>query len=749
MTADELNGEETASSDNVLDATPTGPLDLASLVKTVPRDGPSAASALAPRAALAIGAPVTVALWAQNRWTVVAGAGTGLAGLPADGPPETTTVDRPGMIVSAGGTAALCWAAETHVDDDTHELLLTACAWLSLRQLAQSAREQVDDAEAEAAALREVFRQLLSVRDLDQVLHSIAERTLRLLDSDICGVLLRDDNVVRMRACVGNRATETARLVMHRGQGVAGLVFLTGEPAKVDTYLEDRTISDDFMSLAAKEETRSAMAVPLRLQGELVGVLEVWRRRRSVFTERDQRRMVTFADFASIAIDNARLYDEQAAAARESDEARAELQRQLAVLDGASRLQHQLLQTVIEGGGLTAVTRSVAAELDCEIGVYGPDGGLLAAHSGRHLQSTLPAVVPPTDSSTRTGRSTNGNGHAIVEGDHRTWARPVYADGDRIGQVLVRQDLRVDAVADAVVGQVAMACSLALLRERAASRARAEATEQVLWDLLHGPVEHRLAARSRAQQLNVSLAGDLRVLHARIANVETLAAELGWDTSQTDRARRQVLRTVRTLEGRELALVSLRGDLLVAVAADLDRVAARAQVEAYSEAIHQEWPALELTWGVSRAHRDVLELPTALDEARTALAAAKRLGGQSVFFYEELGIIRLLLGSGNDPDLHTFLEEVTGPLVAYDRDHDGALIATMRAFFDADCSQRVASERLFVHHKTLRYRLERIRQLTGLDLSRHDDRMRADFALRLLQVSQAMNDNDTDPPEFP
>ena len=105
-----------------------------------------------------------------------------------------------------------------------------------------------------------------------------------------------------------------------------------------------------------------------------------------------------------------------------------------------------------------------------------------------------------------------------------------------------------------------------------------------------------------------------------------------------------------------------------------------------------------------------------------------------MFLYEELGIVRLLLGSGDDPDLMTFIEEATGPLLAYDRDNDGSLIRTLRAFFDADCSQRVAAERLFIHHKTLRYRLERIKQLTGLDLSRHDDRMRADFALRLLQL---------------
>jgi DNA-binding PucR family transcriptional regulator len=145
-----------------------------------------------------------------------------------------------------------------------------------------------------------------------------------------------------------------------------------------------------------------------------------------------------------------------------------------------------------------------------------------------------------------------------------------------------------------------------------------------------------------------------------------------------------------------------------------------------------------MTWGISREHNEILDLPSALNEARTALSAAKRLGGESVFLYEELGIVRLLLGSGDDPDLLTFIEEVTGPLIAYDRNNDGSLIRTLRAFFDADCSQRVAAERLFVHHKTLRYRLGRIRKLTGLDLSRHEDRMRADFALRLLQVNQAV-----------
>ena len=542
-----------------------------------------------------------------------------------------------------------------------------------------------------------------------------------------------------MRSCVGNRAVETARLRMRRGQGVAGLVFLTGEPAKVDNYLEDETISDDFMFLAEKEETLSALAVPLRLQGELIGVLEVWRRRPSVFSEHHVRRMVTLADFATIAIDNARLHDRQATAVEQMKETHDALEQQVALLARSSNLQQKLLETVLAGVGLPAIARTVATELDCRIGIYGPEGGLIASCGGRTLTGKLPAAM---SARTRPGRQPISLTDTSVA---TAWLQPIYADGDQVGSVALIPDEHSAEMMDVVAGEVAMACSLTLLREHAASRARTEELEQVLWDLLQGSVEHRIAARARAKQLNVTLRGDLRVVYGRMDNLEDIAAENGWDTSQTDRLRREILRMLRGVDAyRGVSLSALRGDLITAILVNGDRAAIKDLVSDLSTAVRREWPQLQLTWGVSRAHVDVVDLPSALNEAKTALSAARRLGGENVFLYEELGIVRLLLGSGDDPDLQTFVDEVTGPLITYDRENNGALVRTLRAFFAADCSQRVAAERLFVHYKTLRYRLEQIKQLTGLDLARHEDRMRADFALRLLQVTRPGDDEDGD-----
>ena len=63
------------------------------------------------------------------------------------------------------------------------------------------------------------------------------------------------------------------------------------------------------------------------------------------------------------------------------------------------------------------------------------------------------------------------------------------ADGDRIGWALLRPGDDTAEMTDAVAAQAATACSRALLRRRA----RSEALEQVPWDLLQGPVEHRIA----------------------------------------------------------------------------------------------------------------------------------------------------------------------------------------------------------------------------------------------------------------
>lgn len=643
-----------------------------------------------------------------------------------------------GRLVFGPGVA-LAFAEHDSINWFGVEQLRQACVWLAQAQRAELSHEWMYDATEEADSQRTVADKILTVRDVDQVLLSITNQTLGMLQADICGVFLREDDEVRMRCCTGHRVITTERLRMRRGQGVAGLVFDTGEIAKVDSYLDDRTISQDFMSLAEQEQTRSALAAPLRAHGELIGVLEVWRRRHSVFTARDVRRLASLSDLATIAIENARLYEQQRCTNSELRETHVDLQHKLSLLRRSSALQRSLIQAVLDDTATpTAIAQLVGQEMQCQVAVLADDYQIEAVYPPDF------AVAGLTEHLTKSNADATHSARREFVGGVRCWVAGVRAGGNSFGAVCLIGGDESDEVMEAACGQAAMASSLAQAEQHAASRARAEAFDQILWDLLSGPEQHRMAARTRAQHMGVRLKGPHRIIYGQFDNLAALAARHGWGTSGCERARRDTLYAIRTAHETPLQLVGMRGDCIVAIAAVGDRALVRELMDTVNTAAGAAPEGeLALSWGVSTVHENPCDYPSAFNEAKTALAAARRLATGSVTLYDELGIVRLLLGSHEDPDYHAFISEITQPIIDYDRRHEGALMATLRGFFDADCSQKEAAKRMYVHHKTLSYRLERIKDITGLDLARHADRMRADLALRLLDVTETMDNSNT------
>jgi purine catabolism regulator len=79
----------------------------------------------------------------------------------------------------------------------------------------------------------------------------------------------------------------------------------------------------------------------------------------------------------------------------------------------------------------------------------------------------------------------------------------------------------------------------------------------------------------------------------------------------------------------------------------------------------------------------------------------------------------------------TFQDEALGSLIEYDQNHGADLIHTLEAFFAANCSPKEAASLLHVHRNTVLYRLERIADITGLDLNASDIRLRLHLALHV------------------
>ncbi|MER6350082.1 PucR family transcriptional regulator [Streptomyces sp. NPDC001595] len=139
-----------------------------------------------------------------------------------------------------------------------------------------------------------------------------------------------------------------------------------------------------------------------------------------------------------------------------------------------------------------------------------------------------------------------------------------------------------------------------------------------------------------------------------------------------------------------------------------------------------------VTLGVSAAVHSAEGLRGALEEARHARrVAAARTGRVCAAGHQELASHVLLLPFVPDDVRRAFTARLLDPLRDYDRRHRAELIPTLEAFLESDGSWTRCASRLHLHVNTLRYRVGRIEQLTGRDLSRLEDKLDFFLALRM------------------
>src|SRR6202140_642153 len=157
------------------------------------------------------------------------------------------------------------------------------------------------------ATLTEIGEGVNSSLDLDEVLARTAALIKRHIDYEIFGVLMVEGGGAYLKHCcsIGYPRELVENLRVPIGQGITGTAAATGHSVRVsDTSKDDRYI-------AAIENVRSELAVPLMLQGKPVGVLDIQSRHPDYFTPDQQNILTLLASRLAVAIENARLYQKE------------------------------------------------------------------------------------------------------------------------------------------------------------------------------------------------------------------------------------------------------------------------------------------------------------------------------------------------------------------------------------------------------------------------------------------------------
>jgi DNA-binding PucR family transcriptional regulator len=367
-----------------------------------------------------------------------------------------------------------------------------------------------------------------------------------------------------------------------------------------------------------------------------------------------------------------------------------------------------ITDAVESGAGLPEVIRAAARALDASLVLVDRAGSVLAA-----------AARSPADE-----RSVMSGGSGVESLELRVADEPVGV-------------LRMRARSEPGAGLLRLVATL-IASEVERVRAPERASEQALAGFLRAILARELAARedilARGSELGIDLAGGACVVVARAHS--HVATDDGW--------RQRVLavadRGVRAVAGSAVAALSDRDDrpgaeILILLPGADDGQAARA-ADALVRELHASLAGHTFAVGRSRVASDPNDLHRAASEALLAANVAEGDAERPVLAFEETGAYRLLLSAmSEDPgELQRFYAETVEPLVHYDEQYETDLVQTVEAFLEADGNVAGTAQRLYTHRHTVRYRLERVRELTGLDVGSTDGREKLSLGLKAMRV---------------
>jgi len=363
-----------------------------------------------------------------------------------------------------------------------------------------------------------------------------------------------------------------------------------------------------------------------------------------------------------------------------------------------------LAEAVESGAGLPAVARAASKVLDASVALIDRSSAVLA----------VAGAAPDQEEKLLAG------GEGIVSVELRV------ADA-AVGELRYRATAAPDA---AIARMVSTLLALELERARSPEWASEEAAAGFVRAVLGRKVTDRGDILARAAELGADLERGAGVLITRATPRAAQAGE--WRA----RVLTVALRALRSAAPGSLAFLEDRDSAEVGaiVPAEDDERLGRAG-EALELELAESLPGFSITIGRSRRAGDPVDLYRAGNEARLAVNVGEA-EGRALLAFEDTGAYRLLLPAmSEDPgELQRFYAETIEPLAAYDEQYETELVATIEAYLENDGNVAATAKRLFTHRHTIRYRLERARELCGHDVSSTEGREKLGLGLKAMRV---------------
>jgi GAF domain-containing protein len=584
----------------------------------------------------------------------------------------------------------------------------------------------LDRVRRENETLYAVIKTVSSSLALERVLAGIVEIATDATGCHACFIyFLKGDRLV-LQAASPRYSHLVGELEWGIDEGLTGWVARTRTPE----FIRERAMEDPRMKYVPEleeERFQSMVAVPLLYRsGAVIGVVVLHTEAPREFDDDVLKFLVHTASLAAGAIENAQLYEET--------------RRRVDALTTLTRLSQALAAVTLREDLHDAVTRGARELLGadtCQIWRLDPEADelVLAAADppepeGRASRPGRAALL--LDMVRREWRGERGDApRRDVDDGERLLVAPLAAGDEQLG-------LLCCGVAGRSFGEEDSELLRAVANQTAVGLKKAELIERLTAENIVKDMFEALAAGS--VKTAEAKAGEARCDLTRphvFLHVARAPAALGGKGKAHGREEKpwpelaaRVQARLRRLYRR--AFFDARHDSLRALVPlpALDTGAAE-QLRLACEELGAD---LGVDIGLSDTERGTASARRRMREAADAARIARSLAaGGGAVSYERLGAYRYLVNLELDEAPRDRYGQAVAALIDYDRDRNARLVDTLERYLAARCSVAASARALYIHPNTVRQRLERIQQITKLDL-REEDLLSLELALKVARL---------------
>lgn len=404
----------------------------------------------------------------------------------------------------------------------------------------------------------------------------------------------------------------------------------------------------------------------------------------------------------------------------------------------AIEIQRQLTRLSAENRDLNSLLQVIARSTGKPIAIHDSGGGLIAQifpYVGRRSSNgRVPAIAADAEAFRDWLGQEEPTAQGLINASPLGYTTALKVEKRVAGYLtLIDHKDNLDEFDRLVLTYGADVCAIELAKNRAIASAVEQTRGDWIQMWLSGTPADDYLLRSRAQQAGFQPDSCyvVSVFRASVAAGSALPMEAMVSLARDDMSRRGIDGAVGQYVDVVVAIYPVDEDEPKAL------TRARASIEELRTQLVARTACKLAAAGVSRAASGLSNLREAYREAKDAVGIAYELSDRdTTTYYGDLKLYQLLLAlkERNLTNMQQFYQDALGPLVEHDNRKQSELIRTLSGYFNSNGNLAKAALELDVHRNTLVYRLERVAELTNLDLDDSDNRLILHLALKTQRV---------------